>query len=81
MFQDDSIIIQFKFDDAADTVSTANIFESPVTLDWGKASIGISERYFGIPHASNFYWVRSGQVLFSCLHSDIYEMSSFLVIT
>ena len=55
MFQDDSIIIQFKFDDAADTVSTANIFESPVTLDWGKASIGISERYFGIPHASNFY--------------------------
>jgi len=39
MFQDDSIIIQFKFDDAAIQFQLQNISESIVTLDWGKASI------------------------------------------
>jgi len=65
MFQDDSIIIQFKFDDAAIQFQLQNISESPVTLDWGKASIGISDRYFGIRHASNFYWdtTRSNSIL------------------
>jgi hypothetical protein len=65
MFQDDSIIIQFKFDDAAIQFQLQNISEAPVTLDWGKASIGISDRYFGIRHASNFYWdtTRSNSIL------------------
>jgi hypothetical protein len=55
LFQDDSIIIQFKFDDAAIQFQIQNISESNITLDWDKASIGISGRYFAIRHANNFY--------------------------
>jgi hypothetical protein len=55
LFQDDSIIIQFKFDDAAIQFQLQNISESTITLDWDKASIGIRDRYFGVRHASNFY--------------------------
>jgi len=55
LFQDDSIIIQFKLDDAAIQFQLQNISQSNITLDWGKASVGISNRYFPIRHASNFY--------------------------
>jgi hypothetical protein len=65
MFQDDSIIIQFKFDDAAIQFQLQNISESHITLDWDKVSIGISDRYFGVRHASNFYvdTVRSNSII------------------
>lgn len=55
LFQDDSIIIQFKFDEAAIRFQLQNISESNITLDWNRASIGISDRYFAVRHASNFY--------------------------
>jgi hypothetical protein len=61
LFQDDSVIIQFKFDEAAIRFQLQNISESNITLDWSKASIGISNRYYAVRHATNFY----GDTLFS----------------
>jgi hypothetical protein len=55
LFLDDSVIIQFKIDEAAIQLQLQNISESNVTLDWGRASISINGRYFVVRHASNFY--------------------------
>jgi hypothetical protein len=65
LFQDDSIIIQFKFDDAAIQFQLQNISDAPVTLDWDKASLGINGRYFGVRHASNLYadTIRSNSII------------------
>jgi hypothetical protein len=65
LFQDDSIIIQFKFDEAAIQFQLQNISQSNITFDWGKASIGIGGRYFAVRHASNFYGdtIRSGSII------------------
>ena len=54
LFQDDSVIIQFKFDDAAIQFQLQNISLSNITLDWDKASIGIKDRYFGVPACQYF---------------------------
>ena len=65
LFRDDSIIIQFKFDEAALQFQLQNISESNVILAWDKASIGIRGRYFAVRHSSNYYGdtVRSGSML------------------
>ncbi len=55
IFRDDSIIVQFKFDDAAIQFQLQNISSSNCLLDWEKASIGIKGGYYGVRHASNFY--------------------------
>jgi hypothetical protein len=55
LFHDDSIIIQFKFDDAAIQFQLQNISGSDIALDWSKVSIGIRGRYFAVRHATNFY--------------------------
>jgi hypothetical protein len=55
LFQDDSVIIQFKFDEAAIRFQLQNISESYLAIDWDKASINIQGRYFGIRHISNLY--------------------------
>jgi hypothetical protein len=55
LFLDDSVIIQFKVDEAAIQFQLQNISESKVTLDWGRASISINGRYFAVRHAANFY--------------------------
>jgi len=65
LFKDDSIIIQFKFDDAAIQFQLQNISESNITIDWSRASIGIKDRYFAVRHASNLYGdtVRSSSII------------------
>ena len=55
LFQDDSIIVQFKFDDAAVRFQMQNISDSYVSVDWAKASMGMSGRYFAIRHSTNLY--------------------------
>lgn len=54
-FQDDSIIAQFKFDEAAIRFQLQNISESYLTVQWEKASINIQGRCFNVRHASNLY--------------------------
>jgi hypothetical protein len=54
-FQDDSIIVQFKFDDAAVQFQLQNISDSNMTIDWDKVSLGINNRYFRVRHASTLY--------------------------
>jgi len=65
LFQDDSIIIQFKFDEAAIKFQLQNISISNVTLDWDKASMGIGNRYFAVRHSSNLYGdsIHSGSII------------------
>jgi len=55
LFQDDSVIIQFKFDEAAIKFQLQNISESNLTVDWDKAAINIQGRYFAVRHSSNLY--------------------------
>jgi hypothetical protein len=54
-FQDDSIIVQFKFDDAAVQLQLQNISDSNITLDWDKVSLGINNRFYRVRHASTMY--------------------------
>ncbi|MGD1046047.1 MAG: hypothetical protein ABR936_12105 [Bacteroidota bacterium] len=65
LFRDDSVIIQFKFDEAAIRFQLQNISGSNITVDWNRASIGISDRYFAVRHASNFYGdtIRSSSII------------------
>jgi hypothetical protein len=55
LFHDDSIIIQFKFDEAAIRFQLQNISDSYLTIDWNKASMNIQGRYFALRHVSNLY--------------------------
>jgi hypothetical protein len=55
LFQDENVIIQFKFDEAAIRFQLQNISESNITIDWSRASMGINDRYFAVRHTSNFY--------------------------
>ena len=62
LFLDDSIIVQFKIDEAAIQFQLQNISESNVTLDWGRSTISINGRNTTVRHAGNFYndTIRSG---------------------
>ncbi|MGD0037171.1 MAG: hypothetical protein ABSC53_07760 [Bacteroidota bacterium] len=55
LFQDENIIIQFKFDEAAIRFQLQNISGSNVAVNWNRASMGISDQYFAVRHTSNFY--------------------------
>jgi hypothetical protein len=55
LFHDDSIIIQFKFDEAAIRFQLQNISDSYLAIDWDKASMNIQGWYFAIRHVSNLY--------------------------
>ncbi len=55
LFQDDSIIIQFKFDEAAIRFQLQNISESHLTVDWDRTSMNLSGRYFSVRHSDNLY--------------------------
>ena len=65
LFLDDSVIIQFKIDEAAILFQLQNISESTVTLDWSRASININGRNCAVRHTSNFYidTIHGGSVL------------------
>jgi len=55
LFQDDRVIFQFKFDEAAILFQLQNISESNITIGWNKATIGINGKYTPIRHKSNLY--------------------------
>ncbi|MCX7985035.1 MAG: hypothetical protein N3A63_09065 [Bacteroidetes bacterium] len=55
LFQDDSIVIQFKFDEAALRFQLQNIAESDIRIAWDKASLSINGQYFSVRHADNLY--------------------------
>jgi hypothetical protein len=54
-FQDDSIIIQFKFDEAALRFQLQNISESHLQINWSKAAMSVSGNYMAIRHSDNWY--------------------------
>ncbi len=55
LFQDDSIIIQFKFDEAAIRFQLQNISESNLAIEWDKTSMNFSGRYLSVRHSDNLY--------------------------
>ena len=55
LFQDDSVIIQFKFDEAALRFQIQNISESNTLIHWNKVAMSINGRYFPIRHSTNLY--------------------------
>jgi hypothetical protein len=65
LFQDDSIIVQFRFDDAAAFFQLQNLSESFLTLDYAKFSFEIDRQTYPVCHSLNFYSdtaVRPGSV-------------------
>jgi hypothetical protein len=55
IYQDDSLIIQFKCDEAAIRFQLQNISTSDITIDWDKAAMSINGRYFAVRHSDNLY--------------------------
>ena len=55
LFQDESIIIQFKFDDAAVKFQLQNVTGGTCTIDWARATLGLNGRFFPVRHADNLY--------------------------
>jgi hypothetical protein len=53
LFQDDSVIIQFKFDETAIRFQLQNISESQISIQWRKASIHINGRFQPVRHSTN----------------------------
>jgi len=54
-FQDDHVIVQFKFDEAAIRFQLQNVSETNISIEWNKAAISINGRYTPIRHSSNLY--------------------------
>ncbi|MBM2845984.1 MAG: hypothetical protein HW407_1296 [Bacteroidetes bacterium] len=55
LFQDDNLIIQFRFDEAAIKLQLQNLSESDLTIEWEKATIGIENRFYSVRHSADFY--------------------------
>ena len=55
LFQDDSIIVQFKFDEAAIRFQLQNTSNVNITINWDRAAISINNKYSPIRHAINLY--------------------------
>lgn len=55
LFHDDSVIIQFKFDEAAIRFQLQNISNSTIHIAWNKVSLHQNGRYVSICHADDLY--------------------------
>jgi hypothetical protein len=55
LFQDDNVIVQFKFDEAAIRYQLQNVSDSRLTIEWNKAAMSINGRYTPIRHSSTLY--------------------------
>lgn len=55
LFRDDSVIIQFKFDEAAIRFQLQNISSSTIHIVWNKVSLHQNGRFVSIRHADNLY--------------------------
>lgn len=55
MYQDDSLLVQFKIDEAAIRFQLQNISYSNIRIDWNKASISVNGEYFSVRHKDNLY--------------------------
>ena len=55
LYEDDSLIIQFRFDEAAVRFQLQNLSGSDLSIDWEKTSIGVENRFYSVRHSSDFY--------------------------
>lgn len=53
--RDERIIIQFRPDDAAMKFQLQNLSNVELSIDWGRASIGVEGRFYPVRHATNLY--------------------------
>ncbi len=54
-FEDDSLMIQFRFDDGALQFRIANLSDVQMRIDWSETTIGVSGRYSSVRHSENIY--------------------------
>lgn len=55
IFQDDSIIVQFKFDEAAIRFQLQNISDSYLTIEWSKSAIAVGGKFSSVRNMANLY--------------------------
>ncbi len=55
LFQDDSLVVQFKFDEAAIRFQMQNLARSDLRVNWAKMSIGVNDRFFAVRHSATLY--------------------------
>ncbi len=55
LYQDDSIIVQFKFDEAAIRFQLQNISDSYLSINWNGSAISIFGRYFSVRNTKTLY--------------------------
>lgn len=53
--RDERIIIQFRPDDAAMKFQLQNLSDVELSVDWGRASIGVEGRFYPVRHATTLY--------------------------
>jgi hypothetical protein len=53
--RDERIIIQFRPDDAAMKFQLQNLSDGELSIDWGRASIGVEGRFYPVRHAMTLY--------------------------
>ncbi|MBF8248543.1 MAG: hypothetical protein HW374_1343 [Bacteroidetes bacterium] len=55
LYQDDSLIIQFRFDESTIKFQLQNLSESDLSIEWEKSSIGVENLFYPVRHSSDFY--------------------------
>jgi hypothetical protein len=54
-YRDDSLLIQFRIDEAAIRFQLQNLTRSDLRIDWSKPAVGIGGQFVGVRHAENLY--------------------------
>jgi hypothetical protein len=55
IYRDDSLIVQFRFDEAAVRFQLQNLAHQNLGLQWDKAALGVNGRFYPVRHAGNLY--------------------------
>ena len=55
LYRDDSLMVQFRFDEAAIRFQLQNLSRNDLRIDWEKASIGVNGQFSATRHATTLY--------------------------
>jgi hypothetical protein len=55
VFKDSLIFVQFRFDDAALRFQMQNVSRQQITVEWGKALIGVKNKFAPVRYSGNYY--------------------------
>jgi len=55
IFQDERLVVQFRFDDAAATFQLQNLSQENLSIDWPRTAIGVQGRFSHVRHSTTLY--------------------------